>query len=162
MICCIQNNVYSYDVSNGRLNFYDVDDTQIYQMDLNSLVFYYRTHHLFLQDAYGFQSLPLDTVASLGLTASTLQSAIGSGTGTGNLSTDIQILTSGSATFPANTLHSISVYVATGTADINGETFEAGSIFSVQGDPGQNNLADAFVIDNLTSTPSIIITTTSY
>ena len=162
MFCCIQNNVYSYDVSAGRLNFYDVYGTQIYQMDLNTLVHYNRPHQLYLQDAYGFQSLPLATANSLGLTSAVLSGAVSGSNGGGPLDTTVEILTSGSSTYPANTLHSISVYVETGTADINGDTFNEGSIFTVTGDSGQNNLLDAFVIDNLTGTPRVVITTTSY
>ena len=59
---------------------------------------------------------------------------------------------------PANTAHSISIYVATGTADINGITFPAGAIRNVNSDDGQNNIGIAQDIDNITGNTLVTVT----
>lgn len=76
----------------------------------------------------------------------------------GGLIPDYSIVNAGAVNHPANTLHSLSVQVLTGTADINGVTIPAGPPINVTGDNCQNNIDIAHTIDNFTG-DTLIITT---
>lgn len=69
-----------------------------------------------------------------------------------------QVENAGAVNFPANTLHSLSVQVLTGTADVNGITIPAGPPINVEGDECQNNVGTAHTIDNFTGDTLIIST----
>lgn len=72
-------------------------------------------------------------------------------------SEDVRLTAGGNLTVTGNTANSVSVYVETGTADVNGAQYSAGAIRNFNGDDGQNNIANDQVIDNVTGNVNVLI-----